>query len=271
MNQDYLSCRSKAIKWIDDKKRPFKQGLAILQESGYKPVAVANVAKRGEENAFANAKLATLMYEFIRLWSKPEMAANDEKPEQEVKPEPEAKTEEEIKTLCDKQGYPDIIRRVIHEFYALMGERRQLQSKATAIEGNEPTQVAERKDLFETIESISLRMDFLWTIKTKFEKDKEVPSEDIFEVQKADTSTDGDDEEDDTIPENATVDDLKKLKKNVNTKLIRARNMLDYQQVTKADEPNPMPEGPKRAKYEKKVETLTAFIEKIGYKIVELS
>lgn len=270
MNQNYLSCRAKAIEWIDDKKRPFKKGLSILQESGYKPVAVANVAKRGEGNAFANAKLAALMYEFIRLWSKPEMATNDEKPEPENKPEPEPKSEEEVKALCDKQGYPDIIRRVIHEFYALMEERRQLHTKAAAIEGNEPAQVAERKDLFDTVESISLRMDFLWTVKTKFEQNNEVPNEDIFEVKKADIPADNDDD-DDTIPENATVDDLKKLKKNINTKLIRARNMLDYQQVTKADTSNPMPEGPKRAKYEKKVETLTAFIEKIGYKIVELS
>ena len=271
MNSNYLSCRSKAIEWIDDKKRPFKQGLAILQESGYKPVAVANVAKKGEGNAFACAKLAALMYELIRLWSKPEMAKNDEQPEPEEKLEPEPKTEEEVNVLCDEQGYPDIIRRVIHEFYALMEERRQLHGKAVTIEGNEPAQVAERKELFDTVESISHRMDFLWAVKTKFEQGKEIPEEDIFETKKADYPTEDGDEDNDIILDDATIDDLKKLKKNTVTKLIRARNMLNYQQVTKADEPNPMPEGPKRAKYEKKVETLTAFIKKISYKIVELS
>ena len=56
MNSNYLSCRSKAIEWIDDKKRPFKQGLAILQESGYKPVAVANVAKKEYHNCIKYKK-----------------------------------------------------------------------------------------------------------------------------------------------------------------------------------------------------------------------
>ena len=199
------------------------------------------------------------------------MAKNDEQPEPEEKLEPEPKTEEEVNVLCDEQGYPDIIRRVIHEFYALMEERRQLHGKAVTIEGNEPAQVAERKELFDTVESISHRMDFLWAVKTKFEQGKEIPEEDIFETKKADNPTEDGDEDNDIIPDDATIDDLKKLKKNTVTKLIRARNMLNYQQVTKADEPNPMPEGPKRAKYEKKVETLTAFIKKISYKIVELS
>lgn len=270
MNQNYLTCREKAIKWVDDQKRPFKQGLAILQESGYKPVAVANVAKRGEQNNFANDKLAALMYEFIRLWSKPEMAVRDEEPEPEQTPEPEQRTKDEIKTLCDKQGYPNTVRRAIHEFYGLMEERRKLHAKASAIEGNEPAQAAERKELFDHIEAISIRMDFLWAVKTKFEQDKIIPGEDIFEGKKEDK--DADCENDDaTIPEDATVDELKKLKKNTNIKLIRARNMLDFQQVTKADTPNPMPEGPRRAKYEKKVETFAAFMEKVDYKIVELS
>lgn len=270
MNQNYHSCRQKAIKWVDDKKRPFKQGLAILQEAGYKPVAVANVAKRGELNNFAADKLAALMYEFIRLWSKPELAARDEEPEPEQTPEPEQRTQDEIRTLCDKQGYPNTVRRAIHEFYGLMEERRKLHAKASAIEGNESAQTAERKKLFDHIEAISIRMDFLWAVKTKFEQDKIIPGEDIFKSKKEDK--DADYENDNVaIPDDATVDELKKLKKNANIKLIRARNMLDFQQVTKAETPNPMPEGPRRAKYEKKVETFLAFIEKIDYKIVELS
>lgn len=270
MKQNYLSCREKAIKWINEKKRPFKLGLAILQEAGYKPVAVANVAKKGDGNSFANAKLVTLMYEFIRLWSKPDMAENDEKPEQAEKTEPEFQTTEDINLLCDKQGYPDIIRRVIHEFYALMKERRTLHAKASTIEGNEALQVSERKDLFDKVESISERMDFLWTVKTRFEQQNETPSEDIFKATEPDTDVDNDND-DEKIPEKATIEELKKLKKNANTKLIRARNMLDYQQVKKADSSNPMPEGPKRAKYQKKVDALNNLIERISYKIVELS
>lgn len=272
MTDDYLKLRKKALEWVEDKQRKFKPGLAILQESGYKPVAVSKVAKWGETHVFGNQKLIALMYEFIRLWSKPDLATNDDLPElEEKKVEPEPKTPDEVIVLCDKENYPDIIRRVIHEFYALLELRRQLHTKAAAIEGNEQAQISERKDLFDNIEAISTRMDFLWTVKIQFEQKNVIPGEDIFEVKKEDGGADGDDDDDETIPDDATVDDLKKLKKNTNTKLIRARNMLDYQQTTKAETPNTMPEGPKRAKYEKKVGTLTAFIEKVDYKIVELS
>lgn len=105
------------------------------------------------------------------------------------------------------------MRRVIHEFYALLEERRKLHAEAAAIEGNDPDSVNKRKDLLDTVESISERMDYLWAIKTKFEQDKVVPGEDIFEVKKEDSSADQDDKENDTIPEGASVDDLKTLKK----------------------------------------------------------
>lgn len=271
MNKDYAQYRKKAIEWINNEKRSFKDGLTILQAYGYKPVAVGNVARRGENNDFARKKLIALMYEFIRLWNRPSMENQDELPEPEIKEEPTPLAEKEINDLCDKQGYPDIIRRVIHEFYALMKERCKLHLEAAAIEGNDSESVNKRKDLFDTVESISERMDYLWTIKSKFEQDKVVPGDEIFEVPKEDSPTDLEDKENDTIPEGASVDDLKTLKKNTNTKLIRARNMLDYQQTTKAETTNPMPEGPKRVKYEKKVKVLAAFIKDIDYKIVELS
>lgn len=271
MTKDYAQYRKKAIDWIENDKRTFKEGLALLQAYGYKPVAVGNVARRGEDNDFAKKKLVALMYEFIRLWHRPSMENQDEQPEPEVKEEPTPLASTEIEELCNKQGYPEIIRRVIHEFYALMEERRKLHAEAAAIEGNDAENVNKRKDLIDTVETISERMDYLWAVKTKFEQDKIVPGEEIFQHEEEGPAADQDDKDDETIPEGATIDDLKNLKKNTNTKLIRARNMLNYQKTTKDETPNPMPEGPKRAKYEKKVESLTAFIQTIDYKIVELS
>ena len=64
---------------------------------------------------------------------------------------------------------------------------------------------------------------------------------------------------------------LKKLKKNTTSKLVKAKNMLDYQKESKQPELSPMPDGPKRAKQEKRVKQLNEFIDKIEYRIVELS
>ena len=46
--------------------------------------------------------------------------------------------------------------------------------------------------------------------------------------------------------------------------------MLDFQQESKADQPNPMPECPKRVKYETKIANLIKELEKIEYAIAAL-
>ena len=64
--------------------------------------------------------------------------------------------------------------------------------------------------------------------------------------------------------------DLQKKRKAVATKLLRAKNQLEFQQETKADKPNPMPDSPKRVKYETKVENLTKELSEIDYQIAAL-
>ena len=67
-----------------------------------------------------------------------------------------------------------------------------------------------------------------------------------------------------------SVEELKKLKANANTRLCRARNMLLYSSEKQTEKENPLPECPKRVKYEKKVEQETALIERIDYRLAEL-
>ena len=47
--------------------------------------------------------------------------------------------------------------------------------------------------------------------------------------------------------------------------------MLEYQQETKKDTPDPMPESPKRVKYETKIANLTAELEQIDYAIAKFA
>ena len=262
MDEKYLKLRQRGINWID-KDKSFKSGLIILQESGFKPVAVGNVARRGEGNAFANEKLLALMYEFIRLWSKPELAIADDT-EEIIKEDPENLAVNEIDKVCDKEQYPQIIRRAMHEFYAIMQQRRELHQKAAALSGNTDQENNDRNAILNKVERLSMRMDQLWNAIKKYEQDLIIPTELYSTNDKKDCTESNE-------YESLSIDDLKKLKKNTNTKLIRAKNMLDYGQVAKSPNLNPMPTGPKRAKQEKKIEQLIAEIEKIDYRIVELS
>ena len=286
MNDNYSESREKAIAWINSRNRDFTEGLAILQDSKFKPVAVSKVARWGEANKFAKDKLLTLIYEYIGKWIRPEDPKhNDEDPDETVAAfEFPTKLAEQVKAMCDEQGYPVIIRHVVHAFYALHRNRAAMHEQAAALEGNTPEVVLERQNLLSGVEAISARLDELWKAKTLYEVDGTVPGADLFEVlpegeeslitsvetlkeatEKTPESTDY------IIPDEADLEALKKLKKNTTSKLVKAKNMLDFQKESKQPELAPMPDGPKRAKQEKRVMQLTEFIEKIEYRIVELS
>ena len=314
MHDNYSESREKAIDWINSKKRDFTAGLAILQDSKYKPVAVSKVAKWGETNKFANDKLLALIYEYIGKWIRPEDPKHkDEQPDGEVDAfEFTPKLVEEVNGICDEQGYPVIIRHIVHAFYALHRKRASMHEQAAALEGNTPEVVLERQNLLSGVEAITARLDELWKAKTLYDVDGTVPGADLFEVLpegeeslitaeatpetiKKDTEakqestdlivpTEGATPEtikeetevkqestDFILPTEAGMEELKKLKKNTTSKLVKAKNMLDYQKESKQPDLAPMPDGPKRAKQEKRIKQLTEFIEKIDYRIVELS
>lgn len=289
MNDNYSESREKAIDWINSKKRDFTAGLAILQDSKYKPVAVSKVAKWGETNKFANDKLLALIYEYIGKWIRPEDPKHkDEQPDGEVDAfEFTPKLVEEVNGICDEQGYPVIVRHIVHAFYALHRKRASMHEQAAALEGNTPEVVLERQNLLSGVEAITARLDELWKAKTLYDVDGTVPGADLFEVlpegeesfnpEEAAPETIKEETEvkqestDFIIPTEADLEDLKKLKKNTTSKLVKAKNMLDYQKESKQPDPAPMPDGPKRAKQEKRIKQLTELIEKIDYRIVELS
>ena len=71
----------------------------------------------------------------------------------------------------------------------------------------------------------------------------------------------------DTLP--TTPQELKKLKKNLQTSNTKDQNFLEYQDISKADKPNPMPSGPKKLKLENRIKTRLAQIEQIDYKLLK--
>jgi FtsZ-binding cell division protein ZapB len=271
LSKNYKEIRAKAIEWLKSQDKDFKGGLTILQESGYKPTVATNIAKWGESSRLAKGKLLHVMYSLVGAWAEPDSSKHDDENPTDgtegLNQEPEPLEDESVKKLCDDQGYPDVVRRVIHEFYALMKERTALKKEADKIEGDGEEINEARKTAYEKIEAVSIRMDTLWKAKTLFEKAGTLPAADLFEP--AETPADKKDEGIDLA--SMDIEALKTLKKNEASKLTKARNMLEYQSEKKLDAPNPIPESPKRLKYEKKVEEISAFIEKIDYAIVAKS
>jgi hypothetical protein len=264
-NKNYPLLRRQAIEWLKTGK-DFHVGISILQESGYKPVVASKIAKWGNQHPFAAEKLTHELSSFVRLWANPTSSEhNDEKPEPPKTPTEEMQ-EDEVKTLSENPAYPTEIRHALHEFYRLMKERREAHAAATAIEGTDKDVQAARADAFKHVEALSARMDTLWAAKTAYEQDGSIPA-DLF------PETPPEQGESNTDEDIASMDleTLKKSRKNEAVKLTRAKNMLEYSQEIKKDSPDPMPVGPKRLKQEKRIAKLTALIEKIDYRIVELS
>lgn len=117
-------------------------------------------------------------------------------------------------------------------------------------------------------------MTLLAAIKRQFEQDRELPTEEqLDELYKNGYPEENPEkEEDETDISSLSVEELKKAKSNAKSKITKARNMLLYSSESKPKDgkENPLPDCPKRVKYEKKVAAQEALVERIEYRLAEL-
>lgn len=145
-------------------------------------------------------------------------------------------------------------------------------------EDNDEATVAKRKELSDEIKAKTELMERMYPLYEKFQSlNEDISEEDIQSLENPTDDTQSIDEKDSSVIEpgvgnldGRTKDELKKIRKSVATKIGRAKNMLEYQQETKAETPNPMPESPKKVKYETKIANLTKELEQIDYAIAKL-
>ena len=151
---------------------------------------------------------------------------------------------------------------------------REMQSMA---EDNDINTMLKRKELSDIIDQCTTLMENLYPFYDAYLKEGVVPdSESMKSLESSVPSTSGESSETTAEEELAvdeelktlTVKELKYRKTRTKTKIARARNMINFQQETKASEPNPLPEGPLKAKYERKIEILSAYLDKIDYELV---
>ena len=138
-------------------------------------------------------------------------------------------------------------------------------------ETNTQAVCTQRKDIVARIAFLSNRMTLLAAIKRQFEQDRELPTEEqLDELYKKTENPEK--EEDETDISSLSVEELKKAKSNAKSKITKARNMLLYSSESKPKDgkENPLPDCPKRVKYEKKVAVQEALVERIEYRLAEL-
>lgn len=289
--QNYIEARRDGIKWLNSQKRDYNTGVNILTRSGYKGFVAARLARQGEK-PHTREKLEYEIRQMIKVWYHPDDPrfenvdlADDAVPGRDGRSEtvPEetavaivAVAERELAREADEQpAYPPVIAKIIYDFRECYNERsRQHRMLAELGETNTQAVCAQRKDIAARIAFLSNRMTLLAAIKRQFEQNKELPSEEQLDelYKKEDEDRLPEKEDGETDISSLSVEELKKAKSNAKSKITKARNMLLYSSESKPKDgkENPLPDCPKRVRYEKKVADQEALVEKIDYRLAEL-
>lgn len=265
--------KQEVLDWINSKNRDFSTGLEILKKTGYKPHVTGRLEKKGDSDHSKRA-LKMELSNYLRFLKNPKNIIHEDE-EEEVPAGEDVFVSNIEKEL--KAEYPPIVKKTLEEFHSLYTSRSLFHKQLKEVgEGNDDKSMAERKRIVAIIDATSHRMDDLWAAFNEYKKNEIEPSEELFsepfdpekveEVKKEE----GAEEPAQKLELPNDLPALEKLKNNLRIKIGKNENKLLYQSEKKEETPNPMPEGPKRAELEKKIEQWKKEKEAVEYKIVEL-
>ena len=289
MTNNFIQHRQKAIDWLNG-KRDFDAGIKVLEDSKFKPGVVAKLKRVGIKAPEAKSRLVYLMRSLVQAW-----AMNDEEVVDNT--DPATGLDEDSATIVtdssaayiqmaaeklesEPNAFPERISSVIREYASAYKTRDKLHKQLAELpENNEPDVMEKRQELTKLIAEKTDLMEKLYPLYEKcLSLNEDISEEELKQLEHDDdnsTNADASENEGGVESDNSYVgkskQELQKLRKSISTKIGRAKNMLEYQQETKKDTPDPMPESPKRVKYETKIANLTAELEQIDYAIAKLA
>lgn len=263
--------RKRATDWLNSKDRDLDTGIKILEDAGYKPFVMENFRKN-----FLRRDIPIKVLQEIRNYLRYYVTSTAELHRDIVI---EQDSYEAIKSIGEGllNEYPADIKKVIQELSDVYKERGIFHNQLNKIgEGNTTEQKTTRRKLLAIIKACSDRITVLSESYEKFKLDGSIPEAQVltavFDVDKVIVPPAPEDPKPEKIFELAiTYENLKKQAENWRTKITKAENKLLYQQEKKLAKANPMSEGPKRIKQEKRVLQLRAEKEQIDLAIVNWS
>lgn len=268
--------RQAAIDWLKG-KQDFHEGLAILKKCGFKPGVVRRLESIGDTD-MTRMHLKENIYLYIQFIGKdPEDTDADlgviqgKQPEVLKQDEDKSMSIDELAVKVElSSAAPTGTSRAIIQ-YAKSYRLREKSHRAMAKipETNSEVNVDARRKLSETIDYCTSQMEKLYPIVKDYIDSKKVISNEEFDQimgeQKSEEEEKTEEASDDY--DSLSKAELQKLLKSAKTKILRKRNLLEFQQETKAAAPNPLPDCPKRVKYEKEIANLEKEVEALQYAI----
>ena len=272
--------RQAAIDWLNG-KRDFNEGLSILKQSGFKPGVVRRLETIGDSDV-TRMHLRENIYLYLQfIGAEVEDTdadlgvINGEQPEVLKQEEPENLSIDEIAVKIEMGEYmaPPNVSKCILQYAKCYREREIAHRKMSGVpDTNEDANVEARRKYSDIIDFMTSKMEKIYplvskSLATQTElSDKEV--EDALTEPAPDQSEeDGQKDSAEDEYEEKSKEELQKMLKSAKTKILRKTNLLEYQQETKADKPNPLPDCPKRVKYETEIAKLEKEVEALQYAI----
>lgn len=248
--------RKRATDWLNSKIRDLDTGIKILEDAGYKPAVMENFRSHINRRDIP-LKLLQEIRNYLRYH-----ATQDAEIHRDIIIPPESY--ENIKKVGQEVSdeYPQDIKNIISELSSVFKQRGIFHNKLSETgEGNTSDQKTERVKLLAIVKACSDRITVLSEAYNKFTADGTMPDKEIlqnvFDPEKVVFEQPVPEPEDTNEFKTAdTLEDLKKQQDNWRIKIYKTENKLLYQSEKKQQEQNPMPEGPKRIKQEKRIAQL---------------
>jgi len=241
----------------------FNAGIVILSSTGRHKQLVRVMSNRPvrytEKLRYELLKAAGLNTGFPVI--KP--LADSFTPEKDYTPNSESAAPE-LKSVKNDQ-LPEEVEKVI-KFHADAFKTRAILHEAMANLPNDNTDalIAQRKELSDQIAECSGMIEIMWKAKEDYYVNNIIPDINALTAEKKAEEMPVAD-----LPDNP--DELKKMKKNLQSANTKDQCMLDYRQTTKGEKKNPLPDSPKRIKIELRIKQRDNTINAIDYKLVHLS
>lgn len=264
--------REKVNNWIDNGS-VFSEGVALLASTGKYKQLVKSIS--GRPHRYADK----LRYELLKLSAADDgvstsdyiLSLGEPKTKQDI---PENQTSSEIlvanpsptteQISPGEKQLPAEVEQVIKLYSDAYKTRAILhEAMANLPSGNTQQLVAKRKIFSDQISDCSTVIDTMHKAKEDYYINGIIPIVELLIASYTDKTNS------DELPD--TPDELKKFKREIQAFISKDQHMLDYQQYTKGKNLNPMPQGSKRTKVELRLKSRLDMLEKIEYKLHELS
>ena len=253
-------------KWLDNSDRDYAEGVALFAQYSKNKALV-----RYFQTGTARFRMGKLVYEMGKL---AKTAVTTERADKWANNQPSAaiQTPQTSYITGNRKGrmkvnVPDFIlaaKKEVSAMYALIDKRhRELYDLGTS---NADDVVRKRKKILDERKPVIERADRLYRLKEEWFSLEDGPARnrvanDIREMLAAPLVEQPSIVEKGRAPSLPVVSkmsdlDLSKRRSALRSSITKTQNMLQYQTIRKGESPAPMPPGPKRDEYQKKLKTL---------------